>query len=357
LEAVTAPNFVVNSLIPAEGITLLAAESKTGESELACDIAYAVATGTPFLGQEITQPGNVLIISTEETPLETAARYKSRGFKDIPDVNKTVKFLHKFTLNRLDLLQKYILENNITFLVLDNLKSLTAGLKISEKSPKFSDLLRDLNKLLIQCNCAGLMIYHANKSKKGSLIAKINSNSAITAHTMANLFLEIHNNQLILTGKGRYIPETALELTLNPRHQWNPQGIYSISQKSEVRRQQATGKEATGNKEEANSNTEYSTPNTPSSTVKKIRQTRQKVAITDTIKEILQRSPGLTEQEIINEALKLSLKQKAIQTAIKKMLKNEDISIQYPHSQDTTPEDRYINTPTIFNRDTFSDVW
>jgi hypothetical protein len=68
-------DFVVEGLLPYAYLTILAAEPKTGKTAFATALAFAVATGQPFLGREVEQ-GPVLWLSLEEGPDERAALLK-----------------------------------------------------------------------------------------------------------------------------------------------------------------------------------------------------------------------------------------------------------------------------------------
>ena len=65
--------FLVEGLLPKEGVTLLAAPAKTGKSWLVLQLAAALAKGEPFLDQE-TKRCRVLYLSLEDTPLRLRER-------------------------------------------------------------------------------------------------------------------------------------------------------------------------------------------------------------------------------------------------------------------------------------------
>lgn len=389
LEASAGASFLVQNLIPTTGITLLVGEPKIGKSSLACEIAYAVVTGNLLLGEQVSKLGNVLVINSDETPQETAEKYLNRGFSEVPDFNNKLKFLNNFSLDQLDVLQKYITENKISLVVFDNLKTVTAGLRISENSAKFGDLLSNLSQLLAKNNCAGLIIHHANKTKKGSITSKIRGSSAITAASSANLFLEIKNNQLILTATGRNIPETIYKLTINPRDQWKNQGVYSVIHKSEIASQKLAAPQNTpeiaphtpeieNDIPEIAPETPFIAPDTPAeekntsevinSTVTPTNPTQPSPLSTTTlenipespldqaekkgqyhpkaeeiqaVKEIIERFPALTKEEIIKEAVKVAINEQVTEAVLQKLLKSQQLSIDLQIMKDNIPEERY----------------
>lgn len=61
-----AKRWLVEDLLPAASLSLLAAKPKQGKSQLALNLGWAVATGAPFLGRA-TQQGEVLYLSYEQS--------------------------------------------------------------------------------------------------------------------------------------------------------------------------------------------------------------------------------------------------------------------------------------------------
>lgn len=66
--------WVIDSLVPQETAVALAAGGGTGKSFLTLQMAFAIATGTPFLGFPISKPGSVLILNAEDDRKEIHRR-------------------------------------------------------------------------------------------------------------------------------------------------------------------------------------------------------------------------------------------------------------------------------------------
>jgi hypothetical protein len=70
--------WLVDGILPASGVSLLAAKPKVGKSTLARNLALAVASGEPFLGRAVTQ-GAVVYLALEEKRDEVAKHFARMG--------------------------------------------------------------------------------------------------------------------------------------------------------------------------------------------------------------------------------------------------------------------------------------
>lgn len=82
-EPVETTDFLVADLLPRGGVSMIAAKPKVGKSTTARNLAYAVATGTPFLGRDVLS-GPVLYLALEEKRAEVAAHFRRMGASDQP---------------------------------------------------------------------------------------------------------------------------------------------------------------------------------------------------------------------------------------------------------------------------------
>jgi hypothetical protein len=74
------PDWLVEGLIPAGGVTLLVGRPKSGKSTFARALAVAVAQGRPFLGRE-TRRGPVLLLSLEDRQRDAARHLRALGLR------------------------------------------------------------------------------------------------------------------------------------------------------------------------------------------------------------------------------------------------------------------------------------
>lgn len=70
--------WLVEGLLPSAGFSLAVAKPKVGKSTLARNLAFCVATGTPFLGRRTTK-GTVLYLALEEKRGEIKKHFRSMG--------------------------------------------------------------------------------------------------------------------------------------------------------------------------------------------------------------------------------------------------------------------------------------
>ena len=82
-EPVETTDFLVADLLPRGGVSMIAAKPKVGKSTTARNLAFAVATGTPFLGRDALS-GPVLYLALEEKRAEVAAHFRRMGASDQP---------------------------------------------------------------------------------------------------------------------------------------------------------------------------------------------------------------------------------------------------------------------------------
>jgi predicted transcriptional regulator len=73
--------WLVDNILPKGSLTMLSAPPKVGKSTFARQMAMAVATGTPFLGKNVTQ-GEVLLLAIEEPENNVRGAFRRLGIKD-----------------------------------------------------------------------------------------------------------------------------------------------------------------------------------------------------------------------------------------------------------------------------------
>lgn len=81
------PEWLIPQWIPS-GLCVLGAGPKSGKTIFAMQLAYAVATGTPFLEQEVTK-GTVVYLDLESSPRRSRDRIVKMGM-DIKDVDNLI---------------------------------------------------------------------------------------------------------------------------------------------------------------------------------------------------------------------------------------------------------------------------
>jgi hypothetical protein len=171
----SALRWLVPGLLPAAETVLLNALPKVGKTLLSVDLAFAVATGGRFLGEQCQQ-GSVLMISADESLRSTRSKLLNRGFR----ADDPIHVLSDWDIGKLDELETMLDEIRPALVIVDSLKRITVGRDISENSAEFADCIYQLKELLGRYNAAGLLIHHANKDKEAIGVGKVRGSTAIS---------------------------------------------------------------------------------------------------------------------------------------------------------------------------------
>lgn len=155
--------WLIEHLIPRGQAGLTIAPQKSFKSSTTLQMALSVAKGVPF-GYFKTKKANVLIIDNEDTDFVLHQRLKA--YNDVPDN------LHFITggifkldnTNHMNGLYKFIKDNNIKFVILDNLKDMLTDRNTLNDMSSMNDVLNNITRLKLLLNdVTFLLIAHARK--------------------------------------------------------------------------------------------------------------------------------------------------------------------------------------------------
>ena len=159
--------FLVEGLLPREGLTLLAAPAKTGKSWLVLQLASALVREQPFLGRA-THKTRVLYLSLEDNPIRLRERSRVMDCLGSPDL---------FFCTRSELLGRGFEEGVDSFLrrqqgiglvIVDTLQKIR---EVGRESPSYGadyrtmDLLKELSE---RYKLAVLLVHHTNKKEEAA---------------------------------------------------------------------------------------------------------------------------------------------------------------------------------------------
>ena len=160
-------NYLVEGLLPREGLTLLAAPAKTGKSWLVLQLASALVREQPFLGRA-THKTRVLYLSLEDNPLRLRERSRVMDCLGSPDL---------YFCTRSELLGRGFEEGVDSFLrrqqgiglvIVDTLQKIR---EVGRDSPSYGadyrtmDLLKELSE---RYKLAVLLVHHTNKKEEAA---------------------------------------------------------------------------------------------------------------------------------------------------------------------------------------------
>jgi archaellum biogenesis ATPase FlaH len=230
-QSTDAIDWILPGMLPKGEMALLAAQAKCGKTLLACDIAYAVLTGTKAVGETAKQ-GKVLLVSSDESQSSTRRRLYARGFDLITNPDH-FRILTHLDLNDLSTLEAQLEDFRPDLVVIDSLTSITLNSSISEKDAEFAKSIYKLKDLIGRYNSSSILIHHENKSKEAKGIEKVSGSARITAAvwgiwrlTAANPDNEADTTRW-LSIKPREGESVTHILDLNCKDQWLKEGIFS----------------------------------------------------------------------------------------------------------------------------------
>jgi archaellum biogenesis ATPase FlaH len=147
-------------------LTLVTGDSGSGKSSLLGDVIHGMIHGGNVFARRLEpQPGNILLINSDESAMDTSNRLKLRG----TDVSRVMNIeelgLDKGGIARLN---KIITLNKPNMVIVDSLTSVTQGGDGDENHPKFANYLYQLKELAKKHNLPILVVHHNNKTGKVS---------------------------------------------------------------------------------------------------------------------------------------------------------------------------------------------
>ncbi|PSR16067.1 hypothetical protein C8255_19790 [filamentous cyanobacterium CCP3] len=181
-------DWLVDDIITADELFLLAASPRAGKSLLAMTLSKAVATGGRFLGRPVSK-GAVLYVRCEDSETKTKERELKQGWPPgIP-----VYWIDKFKLSELPHLAQLVEELGVRLVVLDTLSRIRDS-AISESSAEMSQLLEPLQEMCKRYRCATLLVHHTGKVNVNNagdidVFDTIRGSSAIRATCRGTLIL------------------------------------------------------------------------------------------------------------------------------------------------------------------------
>ncbi len=156
----SAPDFtdwLVDDILTADELFLLAASPRAGKSLLALTLSKAVASGGRFLGRPCSR-GAVIYIRCEDSDTKTKERELKQGW----EAGMPVYWLDRFKLTELPQLEELVEELQARLVVFDTLSRIRDA-TISESSAEMSQLLEPLQEMCKRQRCTGLLVHHTGK--------------------------------------------------------------------------------------------------------------------------------------------------------------------------------------------------
>lgn len=218
------PNWTVEDMAITPGLAILGGAAKVGKSYFLLNLAVAISTGLPFLGQRKTQAAGVLVMSLESTPARDQGRIRAlleaygRGSPEL-----LPKDLHlAWRWNALDeqsggiyQLEKYLETNPQTkVVIIDILEAVRPAKKGG--SDAYSNDYAFLNPLRQLAYDKGLLIIlstHTNKGSWENPYDALQSSTGVQGASTLNMVLGKKEGRYYLQFRGNEVPEQRLHLS------------------------------------------------------------------------------------------------------------------------------------------------
>ena len=170
--------WLMKGYLKAGNITLLQAPPGSLKTIAAMQMIYCGASGKPFMGKEIVDPGNGLMICPEEDRNELELRLKgieqSYGpitngnriaIRGIEHITHLVQFKNGLIYPGKDLrsIQKFIKDNNIKYILLDPLVSFQTGDFDENSNPQMDKYIKEVLIPLAMINNGCLILVHHSR--------------------------------------------------------------------------------------------------------------------------------------------------------------------------------------------------
>jgi hypothetical protein len=185
-------SYIVENLIPTEGIVILGGQSKSGKSFLAIDLCLSVSKGIPVFGRYPSKPTSVLYLNQDMSTNAFGHRYiqLSTG-KGIDTNNPSFMSSDQFQLNLADdeslaILEERIKESAAKLVVIDTFAASFQGNE--QDSKQMRQVFISLKAITQRLKIAILLVDHHGKRLRG-----ITGNGAKSAFSEA--VLAVHRLQ------------------------------------------------------------------------------------------------------------------------------------------------------------------
>jgi len=208
-------NWVLEGVLPAAGLSLLAGKPKAGKSTWARCLALAVSQGQEFLGKN-TAPGTVLYLALEEKRNEVRKHFKALGA-----TGKEPILIHaeRAPAQAVSAAQKIIEQHKPSLVIVDSLLKFTR-VKDANDYAQVTAALEPLLNLARESGAHVLLVYHAGKGKTVDAVDSALGSTAFAAAVDTILSLKRKEHYRTLETVQRYgedLPETVLNFDVERR--------------------------------------------------------------------------------------------------------------------------------------------
>jgi predicted transcriptional regulator len=202
--------WLVEQLIPAEGITVLSGLSGVGKTWLELVLIHSISTGVPFLNKFQTRQGKVLLVGEEDSEQFLQQRWKILGYDSDPNENFWLLIRSQFDIfSGINDLLSFSEVTGITLVCFDTFRDIFT--KDENDSAAISSVIKQFRALNKQG--VGVLVTHHHRKdnifSKGNPAQTLRGSSALYGSIDTHLYLkDCGNNGVQLTQvKSRVSPK------------------------------------------------------------------------------------------------------------------------------------------------------
>jgi hypothetical protein len=201
--------WILDGILPAEGLSLMLGKPKAGKSTFARCLALAVAQGEPFLNRA-TVKGAVLYLALEEKRSEVKKHFRALGARGDEAI-----LIHadRAPVNALTAAKRVIEQHRPVLVIIDPLLKF-ARVRDANDYAQVSEALEPLLELARKSRAHVLLVYHAGKGEKSDAVDSACGTTAFGAAVDTILVLKRTERYRTLQTVQRYgadLSETVLD--------------------------------------------------------------------------------------------------------------------------------------------------
>ncbi len=210
-------HWLINELVPDEGLTLLGGKKKLGKSWLCLQIAQAIALGEKTLDKD-AKKGSVVYLCLEDGE----RRLRDRLDKQKAKIDLPITYYTRFPpLDKEGLLELIgIAKEKPRLVIIDTLAAAKTGRIEENAAGPMADLINSLRRLAQHYKLGILLTHHHGKLVGGNPGDDLRGSSAVAAAADVNLGIYKEGDGFRLRGEGRDVEAFDLAITFDAHKSW-----------------------------------------------------------------------------------------------------------------------------------------
>ena len=173
--------WLVNGVLPARGLIVLAGRPKSGKSWLVLDLALSVAAGADCMGRPVGRPAPTIYLALEDSPARIKERSEIIGLA--PDNAYIATTWSAADQGGFEELREMVRELRPKLIIIDTLAAFKAGSAVIRK-PQFEidyEQARKLKTIADENNCCVLVVHHTRKADADDVFDTISGTLGLNA--------------------------------------------------------------------------------------------------------------------------------------------------------------------------------